>query len=67
MRQWASRYDYSQLTPLYESVVSPKQLILGKSNEVLPNSTIITDSQALYDKYIRVMELPIVSKKLDNK
>ena len=67
MRQWASRYDYSQLTPLYESVVCPNELILGKNNEVLPNGTIITDSQALYDKYIRVMELPIAPKKSGNK
>jgi glycosyltransferase involved in cell wall biosynthesis len=57
MRQWASGYDYSKLTPLYESIVSPKRVILGKTNEFLADGTMITDSDQLYDKYVKVMGL----------
>ncbi len=57
MRKWASGYDYSELTPIYESIVSPKQVILGKTNEFLPDGTMITDSEQLYNKYVKVIRL----------
>jgi glycosyltransferase involved in cell wall biosynthesis len=53
MRKWASAYSYSHLSRQYESLVAPKKVILGDVNEVTPDY-IITTSQELYNKYMRL-------------
>lgn len=57
MRAWASAYDYKNLTPLYESLVAPKNIILGKTNEVSTDS-LTTNSPQLYEKYKKIFNLP---------
>jgi glycosyltransferase involved in cell wall biosynthesis len=57
MREWASYYNFKNLIPLYESLIAPKKIILGTENRVFEDC-IITSSQRLYDKYIKIMKLP---------
>lgn len=56
-RFWASSYDYSEkyLSNLYKSLVSPKKIILGAENKI-HKDYIMTDSQALYEKYQKIAE-----------
>ncbi len=49
-RQWASKYRFENLKPLYLSLVKPKQVILGNKNEVT-NEYLMTSSKELYEKY----------------
>jgi glycosyltransferase involved in cell wall biosynthesis len=54
MREWASKYDYKNLEPLYESLVAPKKIMLGDVNEIT-EECIVTDSKVLYDKYANLI------------
>jgi glycosyltransferase involved in cell wall biosynthesis len=49
-REWVKQYEYKQLKSLYLNLVKPKKIILGDKN-ILTEDVLITDSQALYNKY----------------
>lgn len=49
-RKWAALYDYPHLKPLYQSLVKPKQIILGTEDKVTAEG-ITTTSAALFEKY----------------
>ncbi len=55
MREWASAYDYSNLSSQYECIASPKKVILGDVNKIT-DECIYTDSKSLYNKYMNLME-----------
>jgi glycosyltransferase involved in cell wall biosynthesis len=55
MRKWASAYNFKNLGAIYESLVSPKKIALGDANEISAGG-IVTDSQALYNKYVNLMK-----------
>lgn len=50
-REWARQYDYQNVKPLYINMVKPKKIILGQKNEIT-DEYLITNSEALYNKYI---------------
>lgn len=56
-RNWAAQYSYerSDLGALYKVLVKPGKVVLGDRN-VIENECLITNSQALYDKYCACMQ-----------
>lgn len=50
MREWAGRYDYATLRPLYRSLIKPQQIVLGTMNTITKEG-MTTDSPHLYAKY----------------
>ena len=50
-REWASAYQFTNMTPLYRALVKPAQVVLGGTNEISANGTITTTSKALVRKY----------------
>ena len=50
MRQFAEKYDYSQMKPLYLNLVRPNSVTLGEVNEITEEG-LTTTSQELYEKY----------------
>ncbi len=55
MRQWASAYDYKNLSGTYESLVAPQKVLLSDIDEVTEEH-IKTTSKSLYEKYTRLMK-----------
>lgn len=55
-REWASQYDLTnvELKEKYNSLINPKNVILGSENVITPEF-IITDSIELYEKYKNVI------------
>lgn len=53
-RQWASQYDFSQLRPLYCSLVKPKKLLLGEENKIT-SDYLMTNSNKFYKKYKKLI------------
>ncbi len=51
-RDWVRKYEYKNLKGLYRSLVKPKNIILGKENRITEDC-LITNSQELYEKYLR--------------
>lgn len=49
-RQWAKRSDFSQLKPLYQTLLHPKVIELGTENKITPEK-LITTSPSLLKKY----------------
>ncbi len=49
-RLWSAYYSYKRLKNRYVTLVKPKKLILGQSNEI-KDGYLITNSLALYKKY----------------
>ena len=52
-REWVKQYQYSQLQPIYNTVVKPKRLILGNEN-LLTDNLLMTTSTELYQKYLKI-------------
>lgn len=54
-RKWAAFYSYSNgyLKKLYKTLVSPKEVVLGKENKLEPDRLTV-NSQELYEKYLRL-------------
>lgn len=55
LRQWALRYDYDQLKPLYKSLIKPENVVLGADNKI-EEHTLTTNSKELYMKYQVIRE-----------
>lgn len=55
MRKWASAYDYKNLTPIYNSLITPQKVIFGDRNEITAEY-LMTDSKVFYDKYTQLMK-----------
>lgn len=56
MRKWAAQYQYKNLKPIYKTLIHPKKVVLGTSNQI-QNDTLITNSEALYRKYHTLLHL----------
>lgn len=56
-REWVKQYLSSNLKARYVSALKPKKVILGDRNEVT-GGYVITDSQALYNKYMSYIIAP---------
>jgi len=54
-RNWARQYDYSQIKPLYLTLVKPQEVILSTKNKIAEN-TLYTNSKNLYSKYQRLLK-----------
>lgn len=54
-RDYSKQFDYENLKSFYSTLVKPKNVILGKENTLLKD-TLITNSQALYEKYLRLQK-----------
>lgn len=50
-REWVKQYLAENLRARYMSMLKPKKVMLGNKNE-LTNDYVMTDSQALYDKFM---------------
>ncbi len=55
-RKWASQYHYSELHPLYKSLIKPKEILLGKDN-IITKDYLMTSSPELYKKYKKMLDL----------
>ena len=55
-RAWASTYQYSELKPLYLSLIKPSKIALAEKNQITPE-TLFTNSTELYDKYIKLFKM----------
>ena len=56
-REWARRYHYTQMAPLYMSLIKPKRVVLGDKDAILEDG-IMTKSKKLVRKYKKVMKIP---------
>ena len=54
-RAWVKQYCYSELRPLYVSLVKPQHIILGQENKLTAHS-LTTDSPELFEKYQRLLK-----------
>jgi len=54
MREWARQFDYESLKIRYSSLIKPKKVVLGDSNQITGEG-IVTNSQELYEKYKKVI------------
>lgn len=52
-RNWAKKYDISNLKEFYKQLVKPKKVVLGNVDEV-KEDCIVTTSQELYKKYKKI-------------
>lgn len=55
-KKWASQCDFSNLTPLYCSLIAPKRVLLGESN-CIGEDFLVTNSPDLYNKYLHINSL----------
>jgi glycosyltransferase involved in cell wall biosynthesis len=53
-RQWAAQYDFSNLKPLYKTLLKPNRIVLGKENSITADC-LTTDSEPLFLKYQKVV------------
>jgi glycosyltransferase involved in cell wall biosynthesis len=53
-REWAAQYNYGKLYPLYKTLIKPKEIFLGKEDEITEDY-MITTSLELYKKYKKIM------------
>ncbi len=49
-RQWAANFDYPQLKKKYETLIAPKKIVYGETNEIFEDC-LITNSRELMRKY----------------
>ena len=52
-REWVHQYTYDHIKPLYKTLVSPSEVILGSENKIT-STQLITNSKPLYEKYKRL-------------
>jgi glycosyltransferase involved in cell wall biosynthesis len=52
-RTWVQRYSFSELKPLYLSLVKPDRVVLGTENKLEPGC-LTTTSENLYKKYLSI-------------
>lgn len=52
-KQWVKQYTWQNLKNKYLTLIRPKKVILGNSNEILQNC-IVTNSKVLYEKYLSI-------------
>ena len=55
-RAWASGYHFTNMTPLYRSLVKPVRVVLGARDEIRADGTVVTASKALFRKYRSAFE-----------
>jgi glycosyltransferase involved in cell wall biosynthesis len=55
LKNWARKYDYSQLKPLYLSLVKPQKIVLSTKNKITEEA-LYTNSKKLYEKYQRLLK-----------
>lgn len=55
LKEWAKKYDYSEIKPYYVALVKPEHVYLSTKNKIALDG-LSTDSKALYDKYKRLMK-----------
>jgi glycosyltransferase involved in cell wall biosynthesis len=60
-REWALQYDFSNMKPLYRSIVIPTKICLGEVNEITENG-ITTTSPHLIEKYRKAFGAEIVEE-----
>lgn len=53
-RKWAANYDYSNIYPLYRTLLKPKEIKLGSENK-MEGDILITNSVDLYNKYKNIL------------
>ncbi len=57
LRNWVKKYDYSEVCPLYKSLVKPDKIILSDSNGISINC-LTTNDKELFEKYKKVLKTP---------
>lgn len=55
-KQWAKKYDYSEIRPYYLSLIRPHQVILSTKNKIGDNC-LYTNSNKLYKKYKKLLKI----------
>lgn len=55
LKNWARKYDYSELKPLYLSVVKPNEVVLSTKNKITEKG-LYTNSKKLYEKYQKLVK-----------
>jgi glycosyltransferase involved in cell wall biosynthesis len=55
LKTWAAKYDFSELKPIYLSLVKPQSIVLSTKNKIAPEG-IYTNSPELYEKIKKLKE-----------
>jgi hypothetical protein len=55
LKSWVRRYDYSEIKPLYLSIVKPSDIFLSTKNRITEKG-LYTNSKKLYEKYRRLLK-----------
>lgn len=50
-RKWASQYQFTKMAPLYRALIKPTNVVLGKTNEIHADGTVVTTSKRLIRAY----------------
>jgi glycosyltransferase involved in cell wall biosynthesis len=54
-RNWARKYDYSEIKSLYLALVKPEEIVLSTQNKITEH-VLYTNSKLLYDKYQNLLK-----------
>jgi len=55
-REWARQYDYSDIKPLYITLIKPKEVVLSTKNKITEEGILYTSSTTLYTKYQKILK-----------
>lgn len=55
LKNWVTRYDYSEIRPLYLSIVKPNEIFLSTKNRITEKA-LYTNSKKLYEKYRKLLK-----------